>query len=234
MTADNTPLPSRLVAAIDGPAGSGKSTLAKLLAEKIGGVYIDTGAMYRSVTAKALDSGVDPKDEYAVGRIAESIKITFHRDGAVQKTFVDGADFSERIRRPDVNASVSIVAAQKPVRDKMVALQREMGRHGRIVMEGRDIGTNVFPDADFKFFLVADDRVRAYRRLKEMETQGHRLNHGEVLANLRERDAIDSGRAEAPLAKAADAMEIDTSHLSIDEVLQKMLQIILFRLGGHA
>ena len=223
----NSP-PSRFVAAIDGPAGSGKSTLAKLLAEKIGGVYIDTGAMYRAVTARALDAAIAPSNESAVGEIADSINIEFKREGALQKTFVDGVDFSARIRQPDVNASVSIVAAQSAVRKRMVALQREMGKHGRVVMEGRDIGTNVFPDADVKFFLVADDTVRAKRRLAEMDAKAANVNHDTVLANLRERDAIDSTRAEAPLRKAEGAVEIDTSDLTIDQVLQNMLKIIPF------
>jgi len=227
-------LPDSFVVAIDGPAGSGKSTMAKLLAKELGCVSIDTGAMYRSVTAKAIDAGVSPADERAVAEIAGSTDIEFRRDGDIQKTFVDGVDFTERIREPDVNEHVSTVAANPAVRERMVAIQRRMGSRGRVVMEGRDIGSNVFPDARFKFFLVADDSVRAGRRLKEMEEAGRKATGDQVLENIRARDAKDSAREYAPLTKPDDAVEIDTSDLSVDSVLRKMIEIIFSSLGGDA
>ncbi|MBI4665692.1 MAG: (d)CMP kinase [Nitrospinae bacterium] len=228
---DTSRLPSRLVIAIDGPAGSGKSTMAKLLAAKLDCVNIDTGAMYRSVTAKALDMGINVNDTEAVGRVASAISITFSREGGAQKTFADGADYTTRIRMPDVNAAVSIVAAQPAVREKMVALQRKMGKNGRVVMEGRDIGSHVFPDADFKFYLVADNSARAVRRVKDLEGQGITASHDEVKANIGERDRLDSQREASPLVKAPGAIEIDTTHLSIDEVLAKMLERMFPRLA---
>ncbi|VAX16229.1 Cytidylate kinase [hydrothermal vent metagenome] len=220
--------PSRFVVAIDGPAGSGKSTLAKELAQYLKGIYIDTGAMYRSVTALVLDEGVSPSDEKSVGQVAESISIAFKRTTEKQHVFVNGADFTSRIREKDINENVSIVAAQKKVRDCMVGLQRRLGKGGRVVMEGRDIGTNVFPEARFKFYLVASDEIRAERRVKEMKESGIMASHEGVLQNIRERDRLDSTRDNAPLIKAEGAIEIDTSFMSIDEALQKMIHNIVF------
>lgn len=223
-------LPERFVVAIDGPAGSGKSTIAKLLAEKIDGIHIDTGAMYRSVTAKALDSGINLSDPDAVGKLAESTNIHFERSGSGQKTFIDGVDSTARIREPDVNDHVSTVAAYPEVRRIMVELQREMGRHGRVVMEGRDIGSNVFPDADFKFYLNANSVIRAERRLLDMGALGHEVSKEEALASINERDMKDSSRESSPLMKADDAVEIDTSHLNIDDTLQKMIKRLVSKL----
>ncbi|MGK7346630.1 MAG: (d)CMP kinase [Candidatus Nitrospinota bacterium M3_3B_026] len=217
-------LPKNFVVAIDGPAGSGKSTMARLLAARIGGVYIDTGAMYRAVTARALDTGADPADEEAAARIARSIRIEFLREENGQKTIVDGENLTERIRRPDVNDNVSIVSAHPGVRQSMAALQRRMGESGRVVMEGRDIGSNVFPGAMFKFFLVADDAVRAERRLKDFKKAGVKTTRGRVLKNIQTRDRIDSGRAAAPLVKPQDAVEINTTRLGVDEVLNIMIE----------
>ncbi|VAX22119.1 Cytidylate kinase [hydrothermal vent metagenome] len=216
------------VVAIDGPAGSGKSTMAKLLAKEIDGVYVDTGAMYRAVTAYALNSSIDTSDEEAVSQMAKNIRIEFERDGNTQqKVFVNGVDFTARIREPDVNDHVSTVAAYPAVRRLMVTKQRAMGRHGRIVMEGRDIGTNVFPSARFKFFLTADDDIRADRRLKELGNAGHTVSKDGVLKNIQARDKKDSEREESPLLKAEGALEISTTDLTIDEVLQKMLKSLV-------
>lgn len=236
MTRRDGGLPENFVVAIDGPAGSGKSTMARLLAERIGGVYIDTGAMYRAVTARTLDTGDDPADEEAAARIARSIRMEFVREENGQRTIVDGEDLTERIRRPDVNDNVSIVSAHPAVRRAMAALQRRLGERGRVVMEGRDIGSNVFPGAMFKFFLVADDAVRAERRLKDFEKAGVKTTHGRVLENIRERDRIDSGRAASPLVKPPDAVEIDTTRLGVDEALNIMIERIFFESEspGHA
>lgn len=224
---DLAKLPENLIVAIDGPAGSGKSTLAKRVAEEIGGVMIDTGAMYRAVTAKTLDLNRDPADEKIVGQIAQSIKIEFRRYGQAQKIMVDGADYTARIRQSDVNDNVSAVAAYSAVRRRMVALQRKMGEKGRIVMEGRDIGSNVFPDARFKFFLVADEKVRAQRRRQEMNDAGMEASPEQVLENIRKRDKTDSERKEAPLVKPPGAIEIDTSNLNIDGVLARMIEFLV-------
>ncbi len=226
-------LPDNFIVAIDGPAGSGKSTLAKRLAEKIDGVMIDTGAMYRAVTAKALDLNIDPADEKAVGKIAESIAIQFNKEGQTRKIMVDGSDFTARIRDNDVNESVSKVAVYPAVRRRMVALQRKMGGKGRIVMEGRDIGSNVFPDARFKFFLVADEQVRARRRMLEMSQAGIEVSLKQVMENIKTRDKTDSERKDAPLVKPPGAVEIDTGHLNIDEVLARMIQFLVSG-GGQA
>ncbi|VAX14968.1 Cytidylate kinase [hydrothermal vent metagenome] len=230
---DLSKFPDNFIVAIDGPAGSGKSTLAKRVAEKIGGVMIDTGAMYRAVTAKALDLSLDPADEKAVGKIAESITIEFQRDGHAQRIIVDGADYTARIRDKDVNERVSEVATYPSVRQRMVALQREMGKTGRIVMEGRDIGSNVFPDARFKFFLVADEKVRAQRRMLEMNRAGIEASLAQVMENIKARDKTDSERKDAPLIKPPGAVEIDTGHLNIDEVLARMIQFLVSG-GGQA
>jgi cytidylate kinase len=216
------------VVAIDGPAGSGKSTLAKKIAAAVDGVVIDTGAMYRSVTLTAQEAGVDLTDAEAVSRLARAVAIRFEPDAhGGQKVFIDDVDRSADIRTPAVNAAVSTVSAHAGVRERLVELQRFMGRHGRVVMEGRDIGSHVFPDARFKFFLVADDRERARRRLIEMRQAGRTdVTLEAILANLRERDRLDSSRTASPLIKAPDAVEIDTTRLGIDEVLNKMLSCL--------
>jgi len=230
---DLSKFPDNFIVAIDGPAGSGKSTLAKRLADKIGGVMIDTGAMYRAVTAKTLDLNLDPADEKAVGKVAESITMEFEKKGRTQKVMVDGVDFTERVRDNDVNENVSAVAVYPAVRQRMVALQRRMGEKGRIVMEGRDIGSNVFPDARFKFFLVADEQVRAKRRMLEMRKAGIDASLEQVTGNIRARDKTDSQRKDAPLVKPSGAIEIDTGHLNIDEVLARMIQFLVSG-GGQA
>lgn len=216
--------PENFIVAIDGPAGSGKSTIAKRMAEKIGAIVIDTGAMYRSVTAKMLDQNINPEDHEAAASVAEKIDIRFGRDGSGEKIIVDGDDFTTRIREPAVSAQVSLVAAHAVVRERMVFLQRRLGAKGRVVMEGRDIGTNVFPGADYKFFIVADDAVRASRRHLELSEAGAGVSIKTVADNLSKRDKIDSTRTAAPLKKADDAIVIDTTDLSVDETLEKMLQ----------
>ncbi len=221
---NNIQIPDRLVVTIDGPAGAGKSTLAKLLAKKIDALFLDTGAMYRCVTAKALAVGIDvKKDESAVVKIAEAIDIGFEAVEGGQSVFVDGADYTKVIREPRVNDNVSHVAAIREVREKMTRLQREIGLEGRVVVEGRDTGSVVFPGADYKFFLTANADVRAGRRVLEYEAGGGKVGLKEVSDNIMERDRLDSSRKVAPLVKPDGAFEIDASNLTIDEVLTKMV-----------
>ena len=224
---DLTSLPDNFVIAIDGPAGSGKSTLAKRLAKAVSGVMIDTGAMYRSVTAKALDAGADMDDEGAVSDIAAAISMEFIPDDDAQKVMVNGEDLTGRIREPRISEWVSKVAAYPSVRRILTEKQRAMGKKGRIVMEGRDIGSHVFPDAKHKFFLSADDTVRAERRLKELRQTGSDATMEQVLDNIRERDRLDSEREAAPLVKPDGAVEIDTTHLDIDGVFKSMIDCLI-------
>ena len=200
------------VIAIDGPAGSGKSTVAKALAARLGLEYLDTGAMYRSVTFAALRRGIDPGDADVVGRMAGDVVIELRPDGVV----VDGVDASIEIRGPEVSRAVSIVAANPTVRTEMVRRQREwVADRGGGVLEGRDIGTVVFPDAELKVYLTADPEVRAARRSKEVSD----LDYETVAADLARRDALDQGREVSPLAEAEDAFLLDTTGLGVEEII---------------
>ena len=200
------------VIAIDGPAGSGKSTVAKALATRLGLEYLDTGAMYRSVTFAALRRGIDPGDTDVVGRMAVDVAIDVRPDGVV----VDGVDASIEIRGPEVSRAVSIVAANPAVRTEMVRRQREwVAARGGGVLEGRDIGTVVFPDAELKVYLTADPEVRAARRSKEVTD----LDYETVAADLARRDALDQGREVSPLAEAEDAFLLDTTGLGVEDII---------------
>jgi cytidylate kinase len=200
------------VIAIDGPAGSGKSTVAKALASRLGLEYLDTGAMYRSVTFAALRRGIDPADAEVVGRVASDVTIDLRPDGVT----VDGVDATIEIRGPAVSRAVSIVAANPIVRSEMVRRQREwVAVRGGGVLEGRDIGTVVFPDAELKVYLTADPEVRAQRRSKEVTD----LDYETVAADLARRDALDQGREVSPLAEAEDAFLLDTTGLAVDEII---------------
>ena len=198
--------------AIDGPAGSGKSTVARRLADRLGLEYLDTGAMYRGVAFAALRRGIDPADADDVGRLAEDLEL----DVSDERVAVDGVDATIEIRGPEVTRAVSIVAANPRVRAELRRRQREWAtERGGGVMEGRDIGTVVFPDATLKVYLTATPEVRASRRSKEVSD----LDYETVAADLARRDALDEGRADSPLAQADDATIIDTSNLSIDEIV---------------
>lgn len=200
------------VIAIDGPAGSGKSTVARALAERLDLEYLDTGAMYRSVTFAALRRGVDPAEADTVARIAERAEISVGPDGVR----VDGVDATIEIRGPEVSRAVSIVAANPAVRREMVRRQREwVAKRGGGVLEGRDIGTVVFPDAELKVYLTADPEVRAQRRSQEVTD----LDYETVAADLARRDALDQGRETSPLTEAPDAFLVDTTGLTVEEIL---------------
>lgn len=207
------------VIAIDGPAGSGKSTIAKLLAARLGLEYLDTGAMYRGVAFAALRRGVDPADAEVVACIAGDVDLVPDDEGIR----VDGVDASIEIRGPEVTRAVSIVAANPGVRSEMVSRQREWARQrGGGVLEGRDIGTVVFPDAELKLYLTASPEVRASRRSKEVTD----LDYHTVAADLARRDALDQGRDSDPLRSAEDAIELDTTDRSIDEVLDLIVGML--------
>lgn len=200
------------VIAIDGPAGSGKSTVARALADRLGLGYLDTGAMYRSVTFAALQRGIDPNDRAAVGQVADDVVIDLGPGGVT----VDGVDATEAIRGVEVGRAVSIVAANPRVREVMVRRQRAwVVDHGGGVLEGRDIGTVVFPDAELKVYLTADPAVRAQRRAKEVAD----VDYQTVAADLARRDALDSGREVSPLAQADDALHLDTTGMTVAEIV---------------
>ncbi|UCE67967.1 MAG: (d)CMP kinase [Candidatus Zixiibacteriota bacterium] len=220
-----------IIITIDGPAGSGKSSTAKLLASMLGFVYLDTGAMYRSVALAALDAGVDLKNEKAVEQIAGSVEIDFINDHGENRVFLNGQDVALRIREPKIDSASSLVSSYKVVREKMVDFQREFGTKGNIVAEGRDMGTVVFPDADLKIFLVADLQTRARRRCLQLKNAGIETSLDEQTSSLSSRDLFDSNRELSPLKKADDAIEINTSNISLNEQVQKIYNIVFRRLN---
>ena len=218
--------------AIDGPAASGKSTIGELLARRLGYLYLDTGAMYRAVTWVALDQGIDISDdeEEAITALAESVEINITRptvdDGRQYTVYANGQDVTWEIRRPEVDANVSPVSAYPGVRQALTDQQRRIGRRGRIVMMGRDIGTVVLPEADRKIYLAATAEERARRRYREILERGEEADYKKVLSAMRRRDKIDSEREAAPLRPADDAIIIDTTGLSIAEVLVKVEELV--------
>ncbi len=217
-----------LVVAIDGPSGSGKSTVARRVAARLGYLYLDTGAMYRGVGVLAAEAGVSPDDEAAVVAVAQKTRLRFDADGRLQ---AGERDLSEAIRTLEAGELASRVSALPGVRRLLVEQQRALARERGVVMEGRDIGTNVFPDAAVKVFLTAAPDVRAGRRLLELRAAGGDVTYEEVLANVLERDRRDEQRAVAPLRRAQDAIEVDTTALSLDEVVAAVESIVRRRLG---
>ncbi len=224
-------LKRELIVAIDGPSGAGKSTLSKLLALSLGYVNIDTGAMYRSVALASRRAGIDLADEAALGRLARSVDIEFVRQGTGERVLLNGEDVSEAIRTPEVSLLTSRVSACREVRQAMVELQRAMGERGGVVLEGRDIGTVVFPAAEVKFFLGASASERGRRRFEELKAKGLEVDLEQTIAEVEERDAADSAREHAPLVQAQDALVIDSTALSIDEVLRLMVETVGERRG---
>ena len=210
-----------MIIAIDGPAGSGKSTIAKLIADDLGLVYLDTGAMYRLVTLKALNDGILGNLE----KIEEMLN-NLNIDIRGNRFYLDDIDVSEEIRKPVVSENVSDIAAIREVREKMVDLQRKLSTSKSVILDGRDIGTVVFPNADVKIFLVADAKERANRRYKELIEKGENVRIEEIYENILKRDEIDSTRKESPLKKAEDAIEVDTTSKNIEEVKNEILKII--------
>lgn len=214
---------TNLIIAIDGPAASGKSTTARLVADRLGYIYIDTGAMYRAVTLAVLRAGIPPADEAAVTELAARIRVELERVDGDCCVRLDGEDVSAAIRTPEVTAHVSQVSAYPGVRERMVVLQRNAATAGGVVMDGRDIGTVVFPHADLKIFMVADLHARAARRGAELVNMGRDGELQVLAAQLSERDRLDSERGVSPLRKADDAVEIDTSALTIEEQVERVV-----------
>jgi cytidylate kinase len=222
----------KITIAIDGYSSCGKSTIAKALAHKLGYNYIDTGAMYRSVTLYALQNGlIDEKKKHDFSELIEAlpkINVEFRHNEALHRSeaFLNGVNVDRDIRTMQVNENVSAVAAIKEVRQKMIAMQREFGKNKGVVMDGRDVGTNVFPNAELKIFMTADNMVRAQRRLDELSSHGDYHDINEVLQNLLKRDHADAHRKENPLTKAKDAIVLDNTDLTRDQQLEFVLKLI--------
>ncbi len=217
------PSTRKLIIAIDGPAGAGKSTVAARVARKFGYVNLESGAMYRALALKAIKRDASFEDEAALLKLAQDSRIALEPTLAGNRVLLDGCDVSGRIRERDVTEAASKVSVHPKVREWMVARQREMGLSGGVVMEGRDIGTKVFPDADLKIFLDADPVIREQRRLDQQRVKGRSAES--MAAELRERDRRDRTRAASPLVPAADAVLVDSTHLSEDEVVQRIEQL---------
>lgn len=213
---------NNIIIAIDGPAGAGKSTIAKLVAKKLKINYLDTGAMYRAITLKCLNLGIDLSDEKRVSKISEQAKITFIKN----EVFLDGENVENEIRTLRVSSKVSNVAKIKNVRINLVELQRKIGLEQDCILDGRDIGSYVFPNANFKFYLNATPLERATRRYKELILKGVKITLEEVLEDVQNRDNIDSNRKFAPLVKADDAVEINTDNMDINDVVEYILNRI--------
>jgi len=218
-----------MIIAIDGPAGSGKSTVAKIVADKLNFRYIDTGSMYRSVAWKSLQKNAALKDEDAVADIASKVKIELIPGKKGQLVFVDGENITDQLKVEEISRGAAIVAAQPMIREIMTNKQRKLGLEGKVVMDGRDIGTVVFPKADKKFFLDADPKERGRRRFIELKEK-KQINNADlptIIEQVVQRDHEDRSRKIAPLKQAKDAMLIDTTHLSIDQVVEEIIKVIV-------
>ncbi len=215
-----------MIIAIDGPAGSGKSTVAKIIAERLKYKYINSGAMYRAVACEAQRRGVALSDEKKVAQVAESLIIDFipHPDG--QRVLVDGKDVTQELKSEGVGTGAAIVASQARVREILTAAQRILGQNGSVVMEGRDIGTKVFPKADKKFYFQADPEERGKRRYLELKAKYAEANLQHIIEQIKQRDYEDTHRAIAPLAKADDAIYVDTTRMTIEELVDLVVGYI--------
>jgi CMP/dCMP kinase len=216
------PVPKRLIIAIDGPSGAGKSTVGRSLAKRLGYTYIDTGAMYRAVALKARERSIVLEDEEALSRLASSLRITFRMKNGEPRVFCDDEDVSEAIRLPEIGLLASDISKKRGVREALVEVQRTMGRKGGVVLDGRDIGTVVFPHADVKFYLDAGPEERARRRFEELAKKGIKVSLEETLEEVLQRDDNDMNRPLSPLRKAQNAMIIDSTHLTAEEVVEQM------------
>lgn len=216
----------RLIIAIDGPSGAGKSTVTKMLADRLGYIHIDTGAMFRAVALAAKRAGIDAGDDDALAALCRGIDISFARNNGCCRVMSNGEDVTEAIRTPEISSLTSAISARKVVRDFLLHVQRRMGSCGGVILEGRDIGTVVFPDADVKFFLSASAEERGRRRYLELTARGEEITLADTVAAVIKRDEQDSGREHAPLRRAEDAVDIDSTGLPVDEVLDRMERIV--------
>jgi cytidylate kinase len=216
----------RLRIAIDGPAASGKSTTAKLVAKELHYLYIDTGAMYRAITLAALRNKVDIHNGQALSELATRTSIELRPERNDICTFLNGMDVTNEIRMPQVTKVISVISAHQVLREIMVGKQQQLAKDGAVVMDGRDIGTHVLPDAEIKIFMIADLRQRAQRRYDELRKKGVHADLNEIESEIQHRDELDSSRAASPLKPAPDAIHIDTSNLSIPQQVKKVLQIV--------
>ncbi|OJG82553.1 cytidylate kinase [Enterococcus pallens] len=217
----------KIAIAIDGPASSGKSTVAKLLAKEFHFIYVDTGAMYRAVTYLAIQHKVPFDQEDCLVQLIKKYPISFEQTGNGQLVFVNSQDVTEAIRQADVTSAVSEVSAHGKVREQLVRIQQELAQSGGVVMDGRDIGTTVLPDAEVKIFLVASVEERAQRRYKENLSKGMKADFDSIKEAIAQRDYLDSHRTVSPLVQAEDAVKIDTTGLTIDQVVAKIQAVIL-------
>ena len=225
---------SRLIVAIDGPAGAGKSTAARLLAARLGYALLDTGAIYRTMALRARQRGISWDDGPGVASLADGLDLTFRMEGNVNRVLADGEDLTAAIRTPEISDGASRVSALPEVRAALLGLQRRIGAAGGVVVEGRDIGTVVFPDAEAKFFLTATADERARRRVAELQAGGRPADLAQTKAEILARDQRDSSRAAAPLRRADDAVEIDSSALDASQVVDEMARIVRSRTGPAA
>lgn len=212
--------------ALDGPAGAGKSTIAKEISKILNITYLDTGAMYRAMAVKALDLNIDPNDEKKVSKILADTVIEILYAKGVQNVYLDGEDVTLKIREHRFSKAASDISKHKNVRLKLVELQREIAENSDVIMDGRDIGSYVLPDADYKFYLTASAEKRAERRFKELKEKGIKTTYDEILSDIIQRDDNDSKREFAPLVKAVGAIEIDSTDLTIKQVIKKILSYI--------
>ncbi len=212
--------------AIDGPSGAGKSSLAKAAAARLGIVYVDTGALYRTVGYYAVQQGVDPKNADGVTALLPDIRIELKFENGTQYVYLNGENLGDRIRRPEISMAASAVSAIPAVRAFLLETQKSIARTHSVIMDGRDIGTVILPDADVKIFLFASDEARAMRRTKELEAKGMPAKYEDVLREMRERDAQDRNRDVAPAIPAPDAIHFDNSDMTVEESIEKLLEIV--------
>lgn len=215
-----------LIIAIDGPSGAGKSTITRLLSKRLNYLYIDTGAMYRAVALAVRRAGISADDDAALAAVCHGVDIAFVRTDGCCHVFLDGEDVTDAIRTPEISLLTSKISSRKAVRDILVGHQQELGRDGGVVLEGRDIGTVVFPDADVKFFLSASVEERGRRRFLELKAKGENVSLERTIAEVAQRDEQDARREHAPLRRAEDAIDIDATRLSLEDVLEFMLKKI--------
>jgi cytidylate kinase len=218
-------LDRELAIAIDGPAGAGKSTVAKIVADKLGYIYVDSGAMYRALTLKVLRQGIDPTSAEDVVEMVKDTKVDFQKVGNEERILLDGEDVTEKIRQDKVSNSVSLVAKISGVRQELVKLQRKLAQNWGVVMDGRDIGTVVLKDADVKIFLTASLQERAQRRYEQLTDSGEEVRLEELEEKIRQRDKLDRSREVGPLKQAEDAIKLDTTNLTVEEVVEEIIDI---------